>query len=143
MSKIGKKPCATVELLILKNKEKYIVIASDLISIRKDTECKQSLTNPVEYLIKDVFNRMKKENPQLKLENFIWIEHLYERGDYDTLPEEFSLVTPSDVMFDSKGYISSLKPSWLCLIMDDIEPEKRKGISLEEALKKLKELKIL
>ena len=143
--KEGKQPCATIEVQVLKVKNKYIVIATDLLSVRsKKLKCKQSITNSYEYFIKDFFNKIKKENPDIKLKDFIWIEHYYERGDKtDSLPESYDLVTPINIEINEKGLIEKCKPSWKRLLMDDINPEKRKGLSINCLINKLEKLNII
>ncbi len=141
----GRQPCATVEVQVLKIHKKYIVIATDLLSVKaKKLNCRQSITNSYEYFIKDFFNKMKKENPTIKLKDFVWIEHYYERGDKtDSLPESYDLVIPVNIEIDEKGFIEKCKPSWKRLLMDDMNPEKRKGLSISQLMDKLEELNII
>lgn len=87
---------------------------------------------------------MKKDNPEIKLEDIIWIEHYRERGSPgDSLPESYDLVIPVNPIFNNKGYIEKVKPSWIRLLMDEMDEEKRKGITLEEVIEELKKRNLL
>lgn len=144
ISKYGKRPCTTVEVKIIETDDKTIVIATDLLSHNENLPCKSSITNTIEFFIKDFFNKMKKDNPEIKLEDIIWIEHYRERGSPgDSLPESYDLVIPVNPIFNNKGYIEKVKPSWIRLLMDEMDEEKRKGITLEEVIEELKKRNLL
>lgn len=143
-SKYGKQPCTTVEVKIIEINDKIIVIATDLLSHNKNLHCRSSITNTVEFFIKDFFNKMKRIDPKIKLENIIWIEHYRERGSPgDSLPESYDLVIPVNPIFNDEGYIEKVKPSWIRLLMDEMSEEKRKGITLEEVIEELKKRNLL
>ncbi|WP_029523516.1 hypothetical protein [Persephonella sp. KM09-Lau-8] len=144
ISKYGKRPCATVEVKVIKTNTKIVVIATDLLSHNENLPCKSSITNTVEHFIKEFFNKMKRDNPKLKIEDIIWIEHYRERGSPgDSLPETYDLVTPINPIFNNEGYIEKVRPNWKRLIMDEMDEEKRKGITLEEVLTELKKRNLL
>ena len=137
-------PCGIVEVKEFQIGNKRIVIATDLTSLPKNEEneklpCKMSITNSVEWFIRAYFNLQKEKDPSLRLADFIWIERYTERGTHREHPESLDLVFPIEVEYDNNGFIVKAKPKWKYLWKDDLNKEKRKGITIEEIAKLLKE----